>query len=48
MGFFCGNGMGMGIEIQFPRQPCLDRYLSQILSEYMCNSDRVMASKFSK
>jgi len=21
-GFFCGNGMGMGIDIQFPRQPC--------------------------
>ena len=20
--FLCGNGMGMGIEIQFPRQPC--------------------------
>jgi len=20
--FFCGYGMGMGIEIQFPRQPC--------------------------
>jgi len=21
--FFCGYGMGMGIEIQFPRQPCI-------------------------
>ena len=27
--FFCGNGMSMGIEIQFPRQPCLNHLITK-------------------